>query len=356
MMNFRAILLVFAVLFTLSCKKDAEDPEPVDVTGEGTPAGSLTEIVPQGWPQPHYTFSANTISENKFVLGRALFYETMLSKDNSISCASCHQDFSAFANGDHARSHGINSLTGNRNTPAIFNLAWHPYFMHDGGVNHIEVQPLAPITNPIEMDENMPEVIARLQASALYKALFKNAYGTDEVTSQRMLWAMTQFQGLIYSYNSTFDKFQRGEKNVELSEKQLRGYNLFKAKCNACHREPLFSDFNMRSNGLSVDPFLQDSGCAHITGLAEDRYKFKTPSLRNIAVTGPYMHDGRYNTLEECLDHYTGKITNPVNLDPLLKNGLELMAEDKKDIIAFLHTLTDHDFLKDKRFTDPNFR
>jgi cytochrome c peroxidase len=170
-----------------------------------------------------------------------------------------------------------------------------------------------------------------------------------------MLRAMAQFMGLMYSYNSKFDLYKRRESNAELSEAELRGYNLFLTNCNTCHKEPLFTDFSFRSNGLAVNPFINDTGRAHITGEAQDRFKFKTPSLRNIAKTAPYMHDGRFNTLQECLDHYANVKPNLVNLDPLLQNsGLPLSAQDKQDIIAFLNTLTDYKLLADRRFADPN--
>jgi len=344
----RQFIWIFLVVFIYSCKVDPKINAPL-------PSDKLEEVVPSGWPLPFYTFSQNTISENKFILGRSLFYETMLSKDNTISCGSCHQQFVAFAHADHDVSHGINGLIGTRNSPGLFNLTWHTSFMHDGGVNHIEVQPLAPITNPIEMDENINTVVAKLQASQKYKTLFKNAYESEEVNSQKIFKAMSQFMGLMYSYNSKFDAYKRGETAIQLSEAEARGYSLFQAKCNACHTEPLFSDFNMRSNGLAADPFYKDSGRYKITNLASDIYKFKTPSLRNIAKTGPYMHDGRFTSLKQCLDHYTGGITNMTNIDPLLAGGtLGLSEQDKNDIIAFLLTLTDYKFLNDKRFADPN--
>lgn len=342
---------IFCLILSFSaCKVDPKINAPL-------PVDNLVEVVPQGWPQPNYTFSTNVVSDSKFILGRYLFYETLLSKDNTISCGSCHQNFVAFANADHALSHGVNGLLGTRNAPALFNLAWHPYFMHDGGINHIEVQPLGPITNTVEMDEDISTVIAKLQATEKYRTLFKNAFGTEEITSQRMLWAITQFQGLIYSYNSKYDLVKRGENNSTFTVEEERGYNLFKANCNACHQEPLFSDFQLRSNGLPMDVHLKDSGRYRIDKLPESIFKFKTPSLRNIAKTYPYMHDGRFSTLKQCLDHYTNGITNLTNLDPLLSaNGLQLSAQDKQDIIAFLNTLTDYKLIDDLRFTDPNFK
>jgi cytochrome c peroxidase len=317
----------------------------------------LEEVIPKGWPQPVYTFSINTLSEAKFQLGRTLFYDPILSKDNTISCATCHQNNAAFANLDHRVSHGINNKEGVRNAPALFNLTWHPYFMHDGGINHIEVQPLGPIANPIEMAENIGEVLSKLQASNKYRVLFNKAYGSEEIDSQKLLRALTQFMGMLYSYNSKYDRVKRGEKGFKFSEQEQRGYDLFLASCNACHKEPLFSDFGFRDNGLSVDPAVNDSGRARITQLHADLYKFKTPSLRNIELTWPYMHDGRFNSLQECLNHYTSANfgSNKPNLDPLLIGGLHLTADNKNDIIAFLKTLTDTAFVKNQRFNDPKY-
>jgi cytochrome c peroxidase len=162
--------------------------------------------------------------------------------------------------------------------------------------------------------------------------------------------------GLMYSNNSKWDMYKRGEKGGSMTAEELRGYSLVQTKCTPCHQEPLFTDYSFRSIGLSVNPIINDSGRAHITNLHYDKYKFKVPSLRNVSLTGPYMHDGRYSTLEECLDHYTNNVTNFVNLDPILvpNNGIVLSIQDKTDIIAFLNTLTDYRFINDKKFADPN--
>ncbi len=342
-----SILLVFNALVLINCKVD---PKIVPVL----PSDNLAEVVPEGWPQPNYTFSANPISEAGFVLGRALFYETLLSKDNTISCGTCHQLNSAFANTDHKLSHGINDLIGMRNAPALFNLTWHTSFMHDGGINHIENQPPAPITNTVEMGEELENVVNKLQSSEKYRKLFNDAYGDELVTTQRMFKAITQFQGLIYSYNSKYDDYKAGK--AQLNDAEKRGYTLFLDKCNACHKEPLFSDFVIRSNGLPVDPSLNDIGRGFIENAPQNYYKFKTPSLRNIAKTGPYMHDGRYSTLQQCLNHYTGGMTNFTNLDPLLQNGIPMTDAEKSDIIEFLMCLTDYKLLADQKFADPNFQ
>ena len=334
-------LLFFA--FLAGCRVDPE----VRITKP------LGEIVPDGWPVPVYRFENNPITTERFELGRALFYETMLSRDNTISCGSCHQQFSAFANLDHAVSHGIDDLEGTRNSPGIFNLTWHGSFMHDGGVNHLEVQPIAPITNTVEMDEALENVINKLRSSPRYDSLFRRAYDSSGITSQKMLKAMAQFMGMMYSVNSKYDRFKRGE--AKFSEQEHRGYEAFRANCSSCHVEPLFSDFRYRNNGLKPKSGVDDVGRAMITLKDEDRYRFKTPSLRNVAVTMPYMHDGRYRTLGECLDHYSSHVENFTNLD-LPEYGIPLSQEKKKDIIVFLQTLTDYEFLNDPRFSDPNYK
>ncbi len=338
------ILTIFTAL--TGCKVDPEiKPE--------LPVNDIRQVIPNGWPQPVYQFQNNPLTADGFKLGRELFYEEMLSRDNTISCGSCHQQFVAFAHADHNLSHGIDGLFGIRNSPGLFNLNWHPNFMWDGGVNHIEVQPLAPITNPVEMDESMTNVISKLSASNKYKTLFRTAYGSEEVNTERIFKSLAQFMGMLYSYQSKYDSHVNGLSGGEFSTEQSNGYNLFKAKCSQCHTEPLFTDFSFRNNGLSVNPILNDSGRAHITSDPNDRYKFKVPSLRNILLTAPYMHDGRFTTLKQVLDHYhTGVQTSPT-LDPLLVSGISLTEPEKQDIINFLSTLSDYSFLYDPRFKDP---
>jgi len=316
------------------------------------PSNDIKEIIPEGWPQPVYRFENNTLTKEGFELGRELFYEEMLSSNNTISCGSCHQQFSAFANTEHRFSHGINDSLGNRNAPGLFNMNWNTTFMWDGGVNHIETQPLAPIVNPIEMNENLNNVVTKLSASNKYKQLFKSAFGSDEITSQKILKAFAQFQGVLYSYNSKYDQYKRNE--TSFTNEELAGYNLFVQKCNNCHREPLFTDHDFKNNGLPIDPTINDFGRENITGNSNDKFKFKTPSLRNIALTAPYMHDGRFNTLDQVLNHYSSGITNTTNLDPSLQSGINLSSTEKSNLKSFLLTLTDYKFIQDERFKDPN--
>jgi cytochrome c peroxidase len=342
-----SFLFLLGAAFFYTCKVDPKIVPQLSLN-------DVKEIVPEGWPQPAYQYTANALTEKGFVLGRELFYDPILSSDNTVSCGSCHQQHAAFAHEDHDLSHGVNGLLGIRNAPGLFNLTWHPKFMHDGGVTNLELQPLAPVTNTVEMGENMENVLGKLRNSAKYRRMFNEAFGSEEVNFQRFSRAFAQFMGIMYSYNSKYDLVKRGEGINSFSDSEQRGYNLFVLKCASCHKEPLFTDFSFRNNGLAINPNLNDSGRKHITGEMTDAFKFKVPSLRNIALTYPYMHDGRFSTLEECLNHYNTGISNTVNLDAQLQNGIQLTNQEKQDVVAFLKTLTDYKFLFDKKFADPN--
>lgn len=344
------LLIAIYAITLLSCRKD---PPFLDAKPE-PPVYGINFTIPNGWPHPVYNFQNNTLSDEGFRLGRKLFYETKLSRDNTISCGSCHQQFAGFSHSAHPVSHGIDGLLGNRNAPGLFNLAWHPLFMWDGGVNHIEVQPLGPINNPVEMDETMNNIVAKLSVDPVYLELFTRVFGNPEINSQRIFKAITQFQGMSISSNSKYDKYKRGEDGGVFTQSEKRGMEIFDTKCAVCHTPPLFSDFSFRNNGLSINSHYNDSGRAHITGLPEDRNKFKTPSLRNVEVTAPYMHDGRFKTLKQCLNHYTNEINQTENLDTILTKGISLTSQESQDIINFLETLTDDEFLRDSRFSDPN--
>ncbi len=308
--------------------------------------------VPRGFPKPNYRFKDNKPTPEIFVLGRKLFYDPVLSKDSTISCGSCHQRIAAFGHIDHALSHGINGLIGKRNVPALQNLIWKDAFMWDGGVNHLEVQPLSPITNPIEMNESMAHVIEKLKHNKAYAEEFRVAFGDSDMTSQHLLRALAQFTGLMISANSRYDRFMRGEDTFSISEKS--GLELFRAKCASCHEEPLFTDNRYRNNGLAPDTGLKDKGRSAISGAQFDEYKFLVPGLRNIEMTYPYMHDGRFRKLKNVLDYYSeSRNFSPNTAKEMYEIG-KLSEQDKKDIIAFLLTLTDKTFLYDRRFVDPN--
>ena len=329
-----------------ACKPDASAPPGPDSSA------LISFTVPQGWPQPVYNFQGNPLTQSGFELGRKLFYDVRLSRDNTISCGSCHQQFAAFAHLDHSISHGIDGLFGTRNSPALYNLAWHPAYFWDGGTAHLEDQPITPIENPVEMDEKITDVVAELGNAADYKEPFTKAFGDAAVTPPRIFKALAQFMGSMVSAGSKYDKYIRGENGGSLTAEEQNGLTLFRQKCASCHKEPLFTDFSYRNNGLFVDASLQDSGRAHITHLPDDLHRFKVPSLRNVALSRPYMHDGRFNTLDAVVEHYrTGVIGSPT-LDTALSGGISMTDNEKSDIIAFLKTLTDDAFVKDKRFSE----
>ena len=337
--------LVVAATFIVAASACEVDP-PIK---KELPANDIRMIIPEGWPYPEYDFTGNTLTKEGFILGRKLFYDPQLSRDNSISCGSCHQQFAAFSHLDHNVSHGIDNLLGVRNAPGLFNLNWNTSFMWDGGINHIEVQPIGPITNPVEMDESIANMVTKIQNDASYTSLFNDAFGTETVTSQLIFKAIAQFQGMLVSYNSKYDLYSRGQTSLTSSEQN--GLNLFMAKCNTCHTAPLFTNYEFMNNGL--DTIFTDAGRATITSLASDSGTFKVPTLRNIALTRPYMHDGRFTSLDAVLDHYVSGVKNSSTLSSQVAGGIPLTTTEKADIIAFLKTLTDNTFKNDERFNDP---
>lgn len=307
--------------------------------------------VPDGWPKPVYDFSKNPLTEEGFQLGRNLFYDPILSRDKTISCASCHLQNTGFTHIDHDVSHGIEGRIGNRNSMALINLAWSKDFMWDGGVNNLEVQPINPITNPLEMDEKLENVVFKLQQSHKYKTLFVKAFGDEKVTSQRILKALTQFTIMLKSSDSKYDKVMRDEDSFTAQEQ--KGYELFKVNCASCHKEPLFCDDKFENNGLKPDGYFKDGGRIKITKNRKDSLRFKVPTLRNIELTGPYMHDGRIKNLQMVLFHYTEDIYQSSTLSKQLDKKIVLNQEDKDNMLQFLKTLTDEAFVNNPKFQFP---
>jgi len=325
--------------------------EKNDGFGPYTP-NALPFIIPKGWPKPtNNIFKNNKLTEQGFQLGRTLFYDGRLSKDGMTSCGSCHQQFAAFSTYDHDLSHGVNNTLSTRNAPALFNLAWMQSYHWDGGINHIEVQPLSPLTAPNEMGESLDSVLMKIKADTSYRRMFKNAFGDAAITSQRMLKALAQFTGSLVSAYSKYDKVMRGE--ATFSAPEQRGYEVFRANCATCHREPLFTDNSYRNNGITLNRF-NDAGRFRITQVATDSLKFKVPSLRNVQLSFPYMHDGRYYALSHVIEHYRSKIDrqNPL-LDSALRKPSMITNAQKNELIYFLYTLTDTSFTKNPRFAPP---
>ena len=309
--------------------------------------------VPKGWQKPNYNLKENPITEEGFELGKKLFYDEVLSKDSSISCASCHQQFAAFSTFDHNLSHGFNNSLTTRNAPALQNLAWQKNFMADGGILHLDLQPLAPMTANNEMAESIENIIAKLKKDAKYKIMFKTAFGDETINTKRMTQAISQFVVMLVSSNSKYDKVMRKEDTFNLP--QRLGYEIFQKKCISCHTEPMFTDYSFRNNGMPADKTLNDVGRMLITQDSNDSLKFRVPSLRNVAVTAPYGHDGRFFSLYNVFEHYRKNIKPNATTDTLLKNKLYLSNFEIGQLTAFLYTLTDTSFLKNPMFAAPNY-
>ncbi len=310
--------------------------------------------IPSNFPPPIYDLKKNPVTEKGFALGRKLFYDGQLSRNGIVSCGFCHQQPSAFTQHGHDVSHGVDDRLGKRNSMAISNVIWQKTFFWDGGVNHLDFVPLNALENPVEMDETLENILKKLNQSPAYQLEFKEAFQTEEITSTHFLSALSQFMASLITANSRYDRYVRQE-GEKLTSEELTGLSLFKKNCNSCHATDLFTDGSYRNNGVTTD-YRFDKGREEITLQVNDRGKFKVPTLRNIEYTDPYMHDGSIATLEEVLDHYTDGVKDSPTLDPVLKSngklGITLTDADKKNIIAFLKTLTDNEFIAEKRFSE----
>lgn len=338
--------LAIVIPFILSCS--SVDDSYIDKP--------LNFALPTNFPVIAYNLSLNPPTEKGFELGKKLFYEGRLSSDGIVSCGFCHVQKDAFTHHGHTLSHGVDNLVGNRNTPSIQNLAFQTTFMYDGATSHLDLQPIIPLTNPVEMNANLSKVVAMMKADADYRKLFSEAFVNGEINSENMLKALTQFVVMLISADSKYDKFRRKESGGTFTVEESQGYVLFQFKCASCHATDLMTDDSFRNNGLVVNPMLNDLGRYRVKELTTDYYKFKVPSLRNVEKTAQYMHDGRYGNLESVLNHYSSGIVNSPTLDPLLKQngvlGISLSKSEKTQIIAFFKTLTDNQYLTDKRFSE----
>jgi len=308
--------------------------------------------IPDYFPELKYTYQNNPITKNGVELGRRLFYEGKLSSNNLVSCAFCHEQAHAFTHHGHSLSHGVDDLVGIRNTPAIQNLAFQDEYFFDGAASNLEMVPIVPIHNPVEMNETLPSIISKLEASTEYQRLFAAAFEDQNISSTNIMKALAQFMTIVISKDSKYDEVMRDE--ATFSAQEETGYSLFQNKCASCHASAIFTDNSFRNNGLPVNPRINDKGRAEVSGSENDYYKFKVPSLRNVELTAPYMHDGRFGTLESVMQHYANNVQDYPNLDPLLKTetgvGIDLNPEEIEALIAFLKTLTDYQFITNDEF------
>lgn len=317
---------------------------------------NIEVFLPANFPKPVYDLAANPVTPEGFELGRRLFYDPILSRDNSISCGDCHQQSYAFTQHGHDVSHGIDDRLGRRNSLAVQNMIWHTNFFWDGGVGHLDLVPINAITNPDEMDESTAHVLEKLRAHKEYPLRFQRAFGSPEISSKHFLQALSQFMATLVSANSRYDKYVRKEAGGVLDAEELAGLDLFKTHCASCHSTDLFSDFRFHNNGLDAS-FDRDAGRYEASLIESDRGKFRTPSLRNLTASAPYMHDGRFETLDQVLRHYAEGVKDSPTLDPRLRQadgslGIPLSADEQRKIIAFLRTLDDEQFLRDRRFSE----
>jgi cytochrome c peroxidase len=338
------ILFFFITLFSYllgSCRKDQKTEH----------LRAMQQVAPAGFPEPLYKFQDNPLTKEGFELGRKLFYDGQLSIDTVHPCASCHQQLAAFGTYEHDRSHGVYNSHTLRNAPVLFNLAWNKSFHWDGEFNSLKDEAAQPINGHVEMGESFQDVIDRLNKDPEYRREFKEVFGYSFIKPEFILKALAQFTGYLTSCDSKYDRYKKG--TAVFTAQEESGYQVFQANCATCHPPPLFTDYNLHNIGLPVDPLLNDFGRLLVTGKKEDSLEFKTPSLRSVYISSNYMHDGRFNTLAQCINHYRTGVQQSDNLDPLLKNGIPLTDLQATNLAIFLRTLTDSVFLTDPRFSKP---
>ena len=323
--------LLLSALTLSSCKKDLE-------------------INPKGYPQfpePVYQYEGGAPNEKIAALGAKLFFDPILSLDSSVSCVSCHAPEHAFAIHNEALSQGVNGAVGIRNSPSIANMIYYPYFGWDGGILNLEIQPVTPITDTLEMHSSFPLVRGRLSQHSMYKDEFAAAFNADSITDKQILVALTQYVAKIISNRSKYDLYIQG--SIDLNEEEQRGKVLFEENCSSCHGGILFSNFGFYKNGLS-GLTQKDYGRYRITLDPSDKGRFRVPSLRNVALTYPYLHDGSVKSLDSVLQQYT----NPPFANDLPGGAIPLSPKQQKEIIAFLKTLSDFELVNDRELLPDN--
>lgn len=338
-----------------TCEFDTSSPEaqPYDLN---VPAVFAQYLLPPNVPED------NPMTVEGVELGRKLFYDPILSGDGTQACASCHNQAYAFTDNGNQFSTGIDGIEGTITSMPLFNLAWNNYntFFWDGRAEGIEGQAHDPVVNPIEMHNVWPSAVAALQQSSVYPNLFEAAFGTSTIDSNLVVKAIAQFERTIISGNSKFDRYLLGQEQLTPSE--LSGFQVFMDEaggdCFHCHGDatnPLWTDNKFHNNGL--DSVFTDNGLGDVTGDPADNGKFKTPSLRNLIYTAPYMHDGRFATLDDVLDHYSTGLHYSSTIDPLMKNvaqgGMQMSPQERIDLKAFLLSLTDESFINNSELSAP---
>jgi cytochrome c peroxidase len=353
----RYLVYIFIILLCSSCANEEFGSDTYeDIEEQSYNPVFLDLEIPTNFPEPTYDIENNRPTQAGFELGKKLFYDGKLSSTGVISCGFCHIQEFAFTHHTHIVSHGVNGALGNRNAPPLQNMIFLQSFNWDGSVSHLDMQPVVPITAEVEMNESISNVLQKLQNDPVYVEDFNKAFDNGEIDTENMFKAISQFVMMMVSADTKYDKVMRDEGST-FTQQESQGKAIFEEKCASCHSGTLFTDHSYRNNGLPVDPQYNDLGRKKVTGEQTDKYKFRVPSLRNIAVTFPYMHDGRFQNLRDVLDFYDNAVQNTENLDPqLVKSdgsfGIPLTEAEKNQLIAFLNTLTDDNFLLDERFSE----
>ena len=360
--KYRLVFILLPVVFFMLLVAARETTAPLPAKGV------YILSYPENFGSRVYISAQNPLTREGVYLGRMLFYDPLLSADNTISCASCHRQELAFTDGLKL-SHGINGVLAERNAMSLANLLWVNNFFWDGRVKTLETQAVIPAANPHEMNQPLEIAALKLARVKKYPALFAYVFGNDSITAGRISMALAQFERTLISANSNYDKYLRNEYTPTASERN--GIQLFNtipnpekgirgANCGRCHGTAKTMIELFHNNGLDSLP--KDIGRQQLTGNEADHGRFRVPTLRNITLTAPYMHDGRFNTLEEVVNHYNEHVINSDILSPQLQNvsntidgkTLALTPQEQKDLISFLDMLTDKDFVSDPRFSNPH--
>lgn len=356
----RSLFILAGLLLIASCRKDKIsdfEPTPYNLS------------IPSHFPNMPIP-SDNPMTVEGVELGRYLFYEKKLSGDNSMSCASCHHAEAAFSDPNQF-STGITGAVGTRNSMALINLGWQQFFFWDGRAATLEAQLLEPVPNPIEMNQSWSDAVEKLRTDDRYPEMFAKAFGEYGIDSVKVTKALAQFLRTMISAESKFDVMYKYQNGLQLTAKEQQiysavtieewaGYDLFLslngADCLHCHNGPLMQVQKYSNNGL--DASFTDPGRMEVTGNGTDNGKFKVPTLRNIAYSAPYMHDGRFATLDEVIDHYSSGIIQSETIDPMIEfahmGGVQLDDQEKQLLKAFLLCLSDENFIQDPRFSNPH--
>lgn len=340
---FKILIGIVSAFTIMQCSRD-EVIEPINST--------IDVKFPTNFPQRNPLLKDFVVTKFGVELGEKLFEDKRFSKDNSISCATCHKKENAYADQGKAISPGVDGLLGFRNAPPIQNLYWLKDYMWEGAVTDLELQPIIPITTEQEMCSTISSVVSKIKDDKEYQNLFFTVYGDSNINANRILNAITQYELTLVSSDSKYDNVTRNEGET-FTDTENQGYQTFQQKCASCHSTAIFTDNTFRNVGFPKSTLVDgngnpEEGRMRVTGIAADYMKFRNPSLRNVEYTAPYGSFGQFATLKDVLDYFDNGVLYADNLDTILKNNgnkIPLTEEEKTNLIAFMKTLSDKKFV-----------